>query len=261
MRVNTLRNNRVVAVLAGAAVVGLIGASGGYAASQITSADIKDKTIKIKDLKTGTVKKLRGAAGPAGPQGPAGPSGSGETVVSVLGSTQPWDSTSASVTLTPDGVEFGPYADAGATGGSVCFKGMNGQPLSSIRSISYYVRYRGTGVNGDNSGSTQGYAAPYLRLFLAADKHVIFSPNTQSPDPDLTEGDFNEYVVTQGGVRYDDDGGNNPDVPWATVKAAHASENIADDICITQGFSAGDNADALLRWVEINGTTYDFRGN
>jgi hypothetical protein len=263
MQFRKLVDNRLVTVLAGATVVALIGAGAGYSAGTITSADIKDKTIKMKDLRPGTVKKLKGQtgpAGPAGPVGPAGPSGSGETVVSVLGSTQPWDATNPSVTLTPDGVEFGPYGDAGATGGSVCWKGLNGQPVSAVKSISWSVRYRAT-ANGP-------FAAPYMRLFLndgtaapAGDHNIIFSPNTQSPDPDLDEGEFNEYVMTQGSVRYDDDPGNGPDSPWATIKAAHATDVVTYDICLTQGFSGGANADALLRWVEVNGKKFVFRSN
>ena len=255
-----LVDGRVLMVLAGATVVAMFGAGVGYSAGQITSADIKDKTIKVRDLRPGTVSKLEGHTGPQGPAGPAGPSGTGETVVSAFGSTQPWDATNMSVSLTPDGVEFGPYADAGATGGSVCFTGLNGNKVSAIKSISYYVRYRAT-ANGE-------FAAPYLRVFLSdgtpspgGDHDIIFSANTQLPDPQLTEGEFQEYVVTQGGVRYDDDPGNSADVPWATVQAAHGTDTISDDLCITQGFSGGDNADALLRWIEVNGVKYVFRGN
>ena len=56
-------------MLAGATVVALIGAGAGYSAGQITSADIKDKTIKLS-TRPGTVKKLKGQTGPAGPAGP-----------------------------------------------------------------------------------------------------------------------------------------------------------------------------------------------
>src|SRR3954452_221618 len=123
MQLRTLVGNRLVTVLAGATVVALIGAGAGYSAGQITSADIKDKTIKLKDLKPGTVKKLQGQTGPQGPAGPAGTGGGGggsEVVVNQFGSTKDWDGTNASVTLTPDGAKFGPYADGGASGGSVC---------------------------------------------------------------------------------------------------------------------------------------------
>ena len=256
MQFRKLGNSRLVTVLAGATVVALIGAGAGYSAGTITSADIKDKTIKMKDLRSGTVKKLKGQtgpAGPAGPQGPAGPSGSGGTVVSALGSTHPWDATNASVSLTPDGVEFGPYADGGATGGSIYFNGLNGMTLSQVKNLVYYIRFSST------TSSTQ--EEPYLRIFLNNDNNdVIFSPSTQFPDPDNDQGEFNEYVVTSGSVRYDDDPAVGSDSPWSTVVAAHGSDVISG-IYITQGFSGGANVTGLLRWMQINGVTYSFRGN
>lgn len=271
-------DSRFTTVVAAAAVMGMLGGGVGFAAATIgsvdivdggvRSVDIKDNTVKLKDIGKRAQNKLKGQAGPAGP---AGPSGSGETVVTQIGPALPFDGTNASVSLTPDGFEWGPYADAGSAGGSICWKGLNGQPLTAIKSMSYNVRYSGTGVNGNNAGSTQGFASPYLRIYLASNdgvappdgpnqNRIIFSPNTQSPDPDLDEGEFNEYVVTSGGVRFQDDGGNGPDSPFATVVAAHPGETIQDDICISQGFSAGDNVNGLLRWWEINGTKYVFRG-
>ena len=55
-------------------------------------------------------------------------------------------------------------------------------------------------------------------------------------------------------------------MPWraqttacADLVAAHPGETIQNDICISQGFSAGDDVTGLLRWMEVNGTTYVFR--
>ena len=83
------------------------------------------------------------------------------------------------------------------------------------------------------------------------------------PEQDVDAGEFNELVVTSGSVRYDDDAENTvPDDTWADVKAAHADEVIGGNgICISQGFSAGTNASALVRWLEVNGTKYVFRGS
>ena len=75
MHVKKLLNGRFTMVVAGAAVIALVGAGTGYSAGLITSRDIKDKTIKFKDLRSGTVKKLKGQTGPEGPQGPQGPAG------------------------------------------------------------------------------------------------------------------------------------------------------------------------------------------
>jgi hypothetical protein len=59
------------------ALLALMVATGGtsYAAVKITSKDIKDHTITVKDLSPKTVKKLRGQRGPQGPPGTNGTNG------------------------------------------------------------------------------------------------------------------------------------------------------------------------------------------
>ena len=68
------------------ALTGLLaGGSGAWAASQITSSQIKDGTIQAKDIKKGSLgadrlsaaaqRTLQGKQGPAGSAGPAGPAG------------------------------------------------------------------------------------------------------------------------------------------------------------------------------------------
>lgn len=79
------------------ALVGILAGGGGaYAASQITSAQIKDGTIQAKDIKRGTIgaanlsaaakKGLVGPAGPAGATGATGPAGPPGEVRTVQGS-------------------------------------------------------------------------------------------------------------------------------------------------------------------------------
>src|SRR4249919_1357795 len=124
MQIKKLLNSRLMSVAACATAVALVGAGAGYSAGTITSKDIKDETIKIKDLKPGTVNKLKGKTGPTGPQGPQGPSGSGVTKVTTLASG-PFSiyNNNPTVSLTPDGVEYGPYVDGSADGGTVCYTG------------------------------------------------------------------------------------------------------------------------------------------
>jgi hypothetical protein len=180
--------------------------------------------------------------------------GSGETIVTAL--SVPWAATNGTVSITPDGVEFGPYADGGAAGGSVCYSGMDGNPLSDVENLAYYIRYVSTADTG-------GVGVPYLRVFTDAganpDNSSIFSPNTQAPDPDVAEGPFHEWVATSGSWRYNDDEGSGPDMPYADLIAAHGTETITD-ICISTGFTAGTNLAALLRWMEVNGERFAFRG-
>ena len=259
----------VLALLASVAIVVVAAGSGAVAGSLITSQDIKDKTIKTVDLHKNAVKTQKvkdgtlkvadlskkakdkfskpGPQGPQGPQGPAGPS----FFTKVTALTGAWSTSGTAVSLTGDGVAFGPYADGGAAVGSIIYTGMNGQPLSALKNLVYYARYTA-------AGNTGGVGVPYLRVFLTNNTHdVIFSPNTQSPDPDVAEGPFHEWVATSGSARYDDDGGNNPDVPWSQIVAAHGTETISG-IRVSTGNSSGTDLSALLRWLEINGQTYKF---
>ena len=95
-------------------------------------------------------------------------------------------------------------------------------------------------------------------VFLENDTHdAIFSPNTQSPDPDTAQGPFHTWVATAGSWRYDDDPGNGPDSPFKTIQNAHADETISS-ICISVGFTAGTNLSSLLRTWEVNTKDYAF---
>jgi hypothetical protein len=274
-----------------ACVVTALVVGGGTATAQklITSGDIKDGAIKSadiknggvasKDIKKGTIaldrlaKKVQqkineqntGPVGPAGPAGPAGAQGAAgapgaqgpkgdpaETRVTALPGSG-FSATNDTVSMTPDGVEFGPYADGGAEGGSLLYDGLNGQPLSAVRSLIYEARYRAT----DDTG---GVGSPYLRVFLENDTHdAIFSPNTQSPDSDVAEGPFHKWVATSGLWRYDDDPGTGPSVPFADIVAAHGTE-IISGIYVTTGFSAGTDLTALMLSFEVNGQEFDLGG-
>ena len=158
--------------------------------------------------------------------------------------------TNPSVASTNDGVHFGPYADGGATGGSLYYSGFNGHTLADISALSYVARY-----NTDNDTPV---GAPYLRIFLNDDADdVIFSPNTQPAPQAVDENVDNAYDVGGGTARYDDDPGNNPDEPWATIQTAHASEVISG-IYVSAGFSAGLNLSVLLTHLGVNADDFCF---
>jgi hypothetical protein len=260
----------IVATVAAATAVALAAGGTAVAASLITGKDVKNGSLTGKDVKNGSLKakeltsgarrSLRGQKGAKGDTGPAGPAGakgdkgapgsSSETRITSLPSGG-FEATNSTVSVTNDGVKFGPYADGGTSGGSVCYDGLNGRTLSDVSTLIYRASYT---TDDDNT-----VGVPYLRIFLEADTHdVIYSPNTQ-PIPATAEGVEQEWVVNDGTVRYDDDAGNNPDEDWLDVKAAHADEVISA-VCITTGFSGGDNLSALLRSVDINGSRVVFGG-
>lgn len=220
----------------------------------MTSADIKDGTVRAVDLHTGAAnhRVIKNGSVHGNDLQPAlkNKINRSRTVSTLNGKFR---ATNPSVSLTPDGVEFGPYADGGAAGGSVQYTGLNGMTLNDVKNLAYYIRYTATGDSG-------GVGVPYLRIFLNNDNNdAIFSPNTQSPDPDVAEGPFHEFVATSGTWRYDDDPGNGPDQSFASLVAAHGTDTISG-IYISTGFSSGQNLSALLRWMQINGVTYHFAG-
>jgi hypothetical protein len=189
--------------------------------------------VRAKDLRSGVIKQIN-------------------RTQQVPGLHKQFTATNPSVSMTPDGVEFGPYADGGAAGGSIEFSGLNGMKLSDVKNLVYYMRYTAT-------GDSAGLGVPYLRVFLNSDADdAIFSPNTQLPDADIAEGPFHEWVATSGTWRYDDDGGNS-DESFSQLIADHGNDTISS-IDISQGFSGGTNIASLLRWMQINGVTYNFSG-
>lgn len=239
----TMFRSRTTAVVAGAAALVVVSSTGGaIAASMITSADIQDGTIRSVDIHDGGVHDdnlsswLQARIHRVNP---------------VTGLGGDFSATNPSVTMTGDGVAFGPYADGGSSGGSVEFTGLNGMKLSELNNLVYYMRYVA-------SNDTAGIGVPYLRVFLNGDTaDAIFSPDTQTPDADTAQGPFHEWVATSGSWRYQDDAGDGPDVSWQDLVTAHGDDTISG-IYVTTGFTAGDNLQALLRWMQINGTTYTF---
>ena len=276
MATHPIVRTRAAAIAACAIALTLAFGTGAFAAAKITSADIKDHTIQSKDLKKGSVttKVLHGSAVKSkkinngavhNPDIHTGAVQSGtikdgtvaqKDLDSALKTLLParvnnltgsFTITNPSVTLTPDGVSFGPYADGGTQGGSIVYGGLNGKPLSAVENLVYYARY---------VGNTTG--ALYLRVWTENDANsAVFDPTSQTPDPDITPGPFHEWVATSGSWRYNDDPGNGPDESFADLLAAHGTETISR-VTITTGFSNGTNLQALLRWWQINGKTYTF---
>jgi Collagen triple helix repeat (20 copies) len=194
----------------------------------------------------------RGAAGPAGPQGPQGEPGTpAPTLLRLSGD---FGGTNASVATSLDGVQFGPYPDGGAWGGSVLYSGANGLTLGDITQLSFMVKH--------SSANDSPFGSPYLRVFTndGTNDHSVIFDATECATVIPTEDGFHTYEVTTGDVRYDDDGcdGVPPDQqPWATVQAAHADEVITG-IFVTTGFTGGIGLSAILRTLSVNDEEFTF---
>lgn len=179
-----------------------------------------------------------------------------QTVWRKIGTlTDPWQPSNPTAVLTPDGITLGPYADGAAAGGSIRYLGLNGQPLSAVRSLAYRARY-----TSDTTDLDEG-AAPYLRIYTQdtdGNPHdAAFTPGSQ-PFPGLGQGALQEYVATAGTWRYDADDSTGG-VPFADIVADHGQE-IITKIAITVGWTAGVNLASLLRWWQTNEFVYVFVG-
>jgi hypothetical protein len=280
----------VVAVSVG--VVGLLVIGGGSAAAKalITGKDIKNGSIHLVDLGAGTKAKLhgakgatgatgatgargatgsQGATGPAGAQGPKGnqgdqgnPGRDGIQIVTEAGGN--FSVSNPSVKFTDNGVVYGPYTDSGNEGGTVKDVTLAGLRVRDLASLTYTAKNVGPAANG---------AAPYLRIFIdnngdgfdgSADDHdIIFSASTQpggcatsgtATDQCASSGRMIKYIVNEGTVRYDDDGGNAPDVSWDSIINAHGSDRI-DSVRISVGFALPGTTDSV-----VNSLSYEVAG-
>jgi hypothetical protein len=74
-----------------------------------------------------------------------------------------------------------------------------------------------------------------------------------------SESVFHTYEVTNGDVRYDDDGCTSAasQEPWSAVVSAHGSE-VVSSIRVTTGFTGGNTLAAILRSLKVNGTDFVF---
>lgn len=249
-----------------AALFGVLAITSGAFAAQhyliTSSSQIKDGAVRLADLAPGARKALhghngaKGDRGPAGPkgdtgsQGPQGPAGKPATTLQRLAGD--FSATNASVATSLDGVQFGPYSNGGAWGGSVRYDGANGLKLDQIKQLSYNVMY--------SAADEAKIGAPYLRIFLNDGDHDVVFDATQCATTSPDKNAFHNFEVVGKDVRYDDDScdGVAPDQQrWSDVVADHGSEVISG-IYVTTGFTGGSDLTAVLRGLSVNGHQFTF---
>lgn len=265
MKLHQVMRHPLTVVGVGVLTLSLAAGGGAVAAGLITSQDIKDHTIRGVDIKSNVVG--HGAIRDGGVRSLDIHDGAvhsvdlnKEVLAQIEQSTQGpvrvstfngnFSASNGTVRLTPDGVTAGPYADGATAGGSLLYTGLNGHKVGDVKDLVYYARYVAT-------NNTSGDGAPNLVISLnnGADT-ATFTPNDQVPDPDVAEGPFHEWVATSGSWRYDNaNAGAAQSFP--ELVAAHPNDTISG-ILVSTGSSAGTNLQSLMRWMEINGTTYNF---
>ena len=261
--------NRTIIAL-GAIALALALAGGAWAGKHYmisSSSQVKNGSLSSKDLSKKARKSLKGNRGPKGAtgaqgaQGPKGDTGAqgppGPPLQRLSGD---FSGTNASVATSLDGVQFGPYSNGGAWGGSVRYDGADGLTLSKITQLSYKVMY--------SAADAAPIGESYLRIFLNNDTHDVIFDATQCATTVPAKNVFTTFEVVGSNVRYDDDscdGAGNHNFPgsppgqqsWASVLAHHGTETISG-IYGTTGFTGGSDLTALLRSLSVNGHTFTF---
>jgi hypothetical protein len=178
--------------------------------------------------------------------------------VPVNSLTPPFGATNSSVRWTPQGVNYGVYADAGRAGGSLEYDGLNGQPASVLTRLGFTYQY--------NTSDENPLATPYLRVFFArdinadgADDDIILDPTfcaTVAP----TENEDHTITTPPATVRLNDDacGAGAVQRTLADAIAAEGADAPISGIFVTQGFSGGQDASAYVRNLIVNADTFAF---
>lgn len=180
----------------------------------------------------------------------------GAATVPVTNLTGSFHATNSTVTLTPDGVHFGTYANGGALGGTLITHDYDGLTLADLTDVGYTFNYR---VGDQPEHYT---AAPYLRVFLDTGEglaSVVLDPGYCTQEDVPQSEDLSYQMVGNDRLRYNDDGCDSADNidTWDNIAAAHGDLPIAG-ILVTQGNSVGHDVSAMLRSVSINGDTFAF---
>src|SRR3954454_10889865 len=165
-----------------------------------------------------------------------------------------WKASNSTVVKTADGVHFGTYANGGAIGGSLMYKGAKGLKLSQVDDSSFTFNYK-------QAGSLSG-ATPYARIFLdrnddgVTDADVVLDPSLGGRVTPVQVAD-QTFGTHDDSVRYDDDAGNGAQETWAAVKAAHPGDEITN-VLVSQGYSMGTDVSAMVKSITFNGEQFDF---
>ena len=126
-------------------------------------------------------------------------------------------------------MHFGTYADGGAVGGSVMYKGANGLTLSQVSGYSFTFNYK-------QAGNLSG-AAPYARIFLdtdddgTADADVILDPSLGGLVTPV-QGVDQTFGTADDSVRYDDDLGASGQLTWADVVGSSRQRAHHECACV-----------------------------
>jgi len=185
--------------------------------------------------------------------------GTAQADTDVPSLTGDWSVSNSSVEQVDEGVRFGPYADGGAAGGTLLYKGGNGLKLSEVGNFSFTFSY--------NQRENWSGAVPYGRIWLdtnengvwdaGADKAIMFDPSKGGAFGTLSQGIDHSFGTSDNSVRFDDDSGIGGQRKWDDIVAAHGGEDVVM-VGVTAGFTGSTNVSAMLKKLTFNGETFSF---
>jgi hypothetical protein len=249
-----------IKTIAVCAVVALgVGATSATAGSLITSANIKDGTIKVRDLSPSLQAKLK-LAGKPGPQGATGANGAnGQPGANGQNGRDGRDGVRYDrvVGSCADGVD-GKTGEVAVAAGAARLGVPEQLSWAQIRTYPHDVKLSDLERLSFRSNASDA-GVVYLKITTEGHGSVLFSPNTQ-PGGEQGLGTWATHDVLDGTVRLNDDAGNRPDVTWDEV-LAEAGDAHVKDVRLTAGCANPVGDDGGLVQVDdltINDEVIDF---
>ncbi len=266
------------------AVVALtVGATSATAASLITSANIKEGTIKMRDLSPSLQKKIKkanaatagvngtnGAKGDAGANGTNGANGldGAAGANGVAGATGDNGSDGADGQDGRDGVRYDrisgscdsdPYAATGevSVADGVARLGVPTQ-LAWAQIKSYPKNLKVSQIeNLSFTADATDVGQTYMKVTTTNHGSILFDPSSQ--DGGEETGRMVTYRVNGEGstVRWNDDVGNSSQMSWQRALTMAGDKHVKT-IAVTAGCALGDAGETLVDDITVNDEVIDF---
>ena len=267
---------KLIKAVAVCAVVALaVGATGATAASLITSANIKDGTIKTRDLSPSLQKKIKqagkpGANGATGATGAAGATGAtgANGATGATGATGANGKDGAPGENGKDGVRYDrivgscaddPYAATGevSIADGVARLGVPTQ-LAWAQIKSYPTNLKVSQIeNLSFTANATDVGQTYMKVTTTNHGSILFDPSSQ--DGGEETGRMVNYRVNGEGstVRWNDDAGNSRQLTWQEAMTMSGNQHVKT-IAVTAGCALGDAGETVVDDITVNDEVINF---
>jgi hypothetical protein len=256
-----------IKTIAACAVVALgVGATSATASSLLTSANIKNGTIKMRDLSPSLQAKIEraGTPGAAGAKGETGATGH----AGVNGRDGQNGTNGTNGTNGRDGVRFdrisGNCVGATPAGNVSIANGVGNIGLTTQNAYGLFRMYPKNMTVNDLSklsfkAQTTDAGVTYLKITTTGNGSIVFDPFSQEGDEAVNT--MVEYNVLAGTSRFNDDAGESGQLTWAQIKAEAGSRHVKEVSLVAgcaQGLGSDNNAEVQVDDLTVNNEVIDF---